>query len=1103
MASLFEKLLLTFVLLIAVADAKVYNPIHLSPDGFRTLSQDYPNGTSKYCEPELLSCDRGVFNMSDCQDWLEYTDVDISHTCICDPDWSGVGCSIASQAACDALPREPNVTWTFDSEFVNLNNPKKYLECSFNGSRPFPVYDSRINITVDMTTRTLYAQVLSRMWIEERRPIDYSPMIAVVNCSLSDCDAFTIPDDPKYQAKYVCKGGSCTGCTTDQGCSALVAFITRSIQPPVAVELKDIVHFPGQPSVGKGRLDTNKIQLDFVCKVGGCTTKPINNNPTSFTSYAWIVIVLVTFSVASCVMLSMCALCKRGSRHFYLQQRLKNAGLESSGDQPEKLQLIPSALHRRNVEHPKIVLSFENVCYDIKVWQGVTTENNSQSSSANSGAQVATFQNGNNVNTPQLVDPSPSLSYDSIPNQSSEASTPSTSSSSATNISFKKVYANRRVLNNVSGIAYSGEILAILGLSGSGKTTLLDILAHRPKVGKVSGNISLRANGKLIKPRSDRLAEFVSYVPSDDCLIATQTVFEAVLFSARLRLPRGPWYSEQFVHDKVESVLDDLGLSHIADSRIGSYDTGGISTGERKRVAIALELVADPLILMLDEPTSGLDSYNASLLMDVIARTARSRGLLCILSIHQPPSSVFRLFDRLLLLTRKGQAGYSGYSPKAMEYMESIGFGCHDPWVNPAEYLLSLASNRDEAVVRQLGERYATSGVIKDLMEQIREAPEFHKRKVRPNTSDLSFLREGDFKERLPSPREDSVISAGFSDIESEDNVRTPLRLPEDVLAARESNRSLTTPSSDDTNPGRYVLLSEEPSQMQEAKYPKASAYQQTLLLISRSFSNIARNPSLLFLHFAFTIIAGVALGTIFFNLTNDIGGVQDRTGFLFFMIFFFSLTSLSSLSHFIADRVLFIRERTDQYYTTLPYVISKLVSDLLPLRIIPPMIFGSISYYMIGLQNDPFNFTTFVVIVVLVNTDATASCFFISSFCSTVPQANLIAVVWFVFCMLFGGLFLNGSGGSDTTEYINWLRFLSFFHYGYDALMINEFKGLNVWFNPSGYPGISITGQVFLENLSIDADNFGTDVGALFAFAVGFFALGFIFMSYFQKTRR
>jgi ABC-type multidrug transport system ATPase subunit len=79
------------------------------------------------------------------------------------------------------------------------------------------------------------------------------------------------------------------------------------------------------------------------------------------------------------------------------------------------------------------------------------------------------------------------------------------------------------------------------------------------------------------------------------------TVEETLMHSAQMRLPRK--YSRNAIKDKVDDVLAFLGLSAVRNSLIGDEVIRGISGGQRRRVNIGMELVAEPIIMFLDEPT--------------------------------------------------------------------------------------------------------------------------------------------------------------------------------------------------------------------------------------------------------------------------------------------------------------------------------------------------------------------------------------------------------------------------------------------------------------------------------------------------------------------
>ncbi len=84
----------------------------------------------------------------------------------------------------------------------------------------------------------------------------------------------------------------------------------------------------------------------------------------------------------------------------------------------------------------------------------------------------------------------------------------------------------------------------------------------------------------------------------------------------------------------------------------------------------------------------------------------------------------------------------------------------------------------------------------------------------------------------------------------------------------------------------------------------KTSVFRQTILLSARSFNHIARDPSLLGLTFFFTLVAAIVLGIVFYQISSDLSGSQDRAGFLFFLVFFFALLSLNSLNVWRMQRV-------------------------------------------------------------------------------------------------------------------------------------------------------------------------------------------------------
>eukprot|EP00494_Astrolonche_serrata_P024580 UN24839 len=134
-----------------------------------------------------------------------------------------------------------------------------------------------------------------------------------------------------------------------------------------------------------------------------------------------------------------------------------------------------------------------------------------------------------------------------------------------------------------------------------------------------------------------------------DMLPPTLTVWEMFRFSAKLRLPAH--FHENVIRSRADEMCDIMGLKEAKDSPIGDEQIAGISGGQKKRVGVGVELIADPEFVFLDEPTTGLDSHTALELVKTLQKLAR-QGHCIIVVIHQPSAAVFNTFDTLWLLSK-------------------------------------------------------------------------------------------------------------------------------------------------------------------------------------------------------------------------------------------------------------------------------------------------------------------------------------------------------------------------------------------------------------------------------------------------------------------
>ena len=219
-------------------------------------------------------------------------------------------------------------------------------------------------------------------------------------------------------------------------------------------------------------------------------------------------------------------------------------------------------------------------------------------------------------------------------------------------------------LKEITFSATGGQLVAVMGSSGSGKSTLLGTMTG--KVPLSSGAITIDGVDltKLVKENP----RFLGYVPQDDLLFPTLTVAENLRYGARLRLPGA---GKQEIEERVAAVLQEVDLAEWANEIVGDINNKTLSGGQRKRLNLALELLTPKTLLLLDEPTSGLSSGDSERIVQILRARADS-GALVLVVIHQPSATLFRLFDRLLLLDRGGVTAFYGDPKNAGAYLAAV-----------------------------------------------------------------------------------------------------------------------------------------------------------------------------------------------------------------------------------------------------------------------------------------------------------------------------------------------------------------------------------------------------------------------------------------------
>ncbi|CAJ2674952.1 unnamed protein product [Trifolium pratense] len=250
------------------------------------------------------------------------------------------------------------------------------------------------------------------------------------------------------------------------------------------------------------------------------------------------------------------------------------------------------------------------------------------------------------------------------------------------------------LLKGVSGAFRPGVLTALMGVSGAGKTTLMDVLAGRKTSGYIEGSITISGYPK----NQETFARISGYCEQSDIHSPNVTVYESLLYSAWLRL--SPDVDRKTRKMFIEEVMELVELNSLREALVGLPGENGLSTEQRKRLTIAVELVANPSIIFMDEPTSGLDARAAAIVMRTVRNTVDT-GRTVVCTIHQPSIDIFDAFDELLLLKSGGEQIFAGpigdHCSDLINYFEAIeGVSKIKEGYNPATWMLEVTSAAKE-----------------------------------------------------------------------------------------------------------------------------------------------------------------------------------------------------------------------------------------------------------------------------------------------------------------------------------------------------------------------------------------------------------------------
>ncbi|XP_024531172.1 ABC transporter G family member 8 [Selaginella moellendorffii] len=609
----------------------------------------------------------------------------------------------------------------------------------------------------------------------------------------------------------------------------------------------------------------------------------------------------------------------------------------------------------------------------------------------------------------------------------------------------------RYILRNVSCVARPGEILAVAGPSGAGKSTLLEVLAGRihPSHGPSSSvstvspkNSSILVNNQPID--FEHFRRVSGYVMQHDALFPLLTVHETLLFSAQLRLPSSLPKAEKAA--RVEALMGELGLLHVAGSRIGNENVRGVSGGERRRVSIGVDVIHDPAVLLLDEPTSGLDSAGALQVIGMLNNMAESHGRTIILSIHQPGFRILQLIHNILLLANGAVIHHGSIGLLATRLQEA---GHRIPQqVNVLEYAIDTIDLFEAEKSGIIGS--TTLGTTRSKVG------------LQGSLQDL-FLMSGQLNgDHDPAAAASAAAAAAAA---AGDGGDVEMALDE-----------VTSEVSDVNSPGP------EETHLDYAN----SRFQEIMVLSNRFSKNIIRTRQLFAARTLQAAVAGLGLGSIFLRLSHNKGGIQERYGFFAFTLTFLLSSTTEALPLYLQEKQILMRETSRGAYRVSSYVISNTLV-FLPFLLVCSLLYSAPTYWLVGLNPCISSYLFFVLVVWLIVVMANS---FVAFFSALVPNFimgySLISGSIGAF-FLFSGYFI---AKDSIPEYWIFMHYISLFKYPLDALLINEYSSPP---NKSSCYGemvagkCTLSGRDVLVQAALENDSKWLDVGVMIGFAIAY----------------
>eukprot|EP01084_Bolivina_argentea_P166486 289025_1 len=592
----------------------------------------------------------------------------------------------------------------------------------------------------------------------------------------------------------------------------------------------------------------------------------------------------------------------------------------------------------------------------------------------------------------------------------------------------------------VCGFIKPGQMLCILGGGDdSGIDHLFRILRDPTHIYKTKDKYDYIVQGNILLnslPPGKFYKRTVAFVPKKDNHLATLKVGETLLFSACMRSPAH--MKHEHIVQAVNTVLKWLGLTEEhSDTFVGDANLKGISGGQKRRLSIGVEVVAGASILIAELPTNGLDANTAFEVVNACKHIAQSGNKSMIMSLAQPSPQLFHLFHTCCLMAQ-GECFYFGPQNDVQSYLQnecklikpqnkSLTAWIEELTVKPTKFM--SAELRE---IIQKTQKQKSKFVVTD-----RQIILYLSRKYR-NSKYFETVAHECLRKHM-----DDLMDFGHTNV-SQNNCKPMLLYDEsyDLRGLEHGYGAWKLPK----------LI----SPMIQIKY-----------ICQRQFLATSRNYLYIFARLFQSILVGLSLGIVFFQLPVAQDQMRSRVGALFFMLGYMGFGAVPFIPALAKQLTVFYHQKNNHYFKTYSFYIAQILTEL-PFTAIDVFIFSILAYWMIGLFASFKCYIIFYIFMFLCRIVSWSFCMSVTGLFGNASIAQSLSTVYLATMYAYCG-YLVPSTNPQALSIVIIIASISFFTFPFQYLVRSEFTNIIKQFNAYDNNGNFIQGYNDISDAAAD----------------------------------